>query len=49
MMAPGGTCDRRWADSAIASMDPATGNGKRAVVGPATRLVEGADIASYSI
>ena len=38
-MAPGGTCDRRWADSAIASMDPATGNGKRAVVGPATRLV----------
>lgn len=34
-MTPGGTCDRRWADSAIISMGPATGNGKRAAtVGP---------------
>lgn len=43
-MTAGGTCDRRWADSAIISMGPATGNGKRETAGqkPTTKLVPGA-------
>jgi hypothetical protein len=42
VMHPGGTCDFRWADAAIVSMGPATGNGKRAVgAKPTPGLVAG--------
>ncbi|OBT66254.1 hypothetical protein VE03_04345 [Pseudogymnoascus sp. 23342-1-I1] len=41
-MTPGGTCTFRWADAAIVSMGPATGNGKRAVgAKPTPNLVAG--------
>ncbi|OBT40697.1 hypothetical protein VE00_08902 [Pseudogymnoascus sp. WSF 3629] len=41
-MIPGGTCTFRWADAAIVSMGPATGNGKRAVgAKPTPNLVAG--------
>ncbi|KFY40588.1 hypothetical protein V494_03439 [Pseudogymnoascus sp. VKM F-4513 (FW-928)] len=42
-MIPGGQCTFRWADAAIVSMGPATGNGKRAVgAKPTPGLVAGA-------
>lgn len=41
-MIPGGSCTFRWADAAIVSMGPATGNGKRAVgAKPTPNLVAG--------
>lgn len=41
-MIPGGSCTFRWADPAIISMGPATGNGKRAVgAKPSPNVVAG--------
>ncbi|KAH8806067.1 hypothetical protein F5884DRAFT_836295 [Xylogone sp. PMI_703] len=38
-LTPGGSCTRRWADSAIVSMGPATGNSKRGSFGKRGRKI----------